>query len=159
LCFYSCHSPYQQSLEGIHLCPTRFFPLASFLVSLFFLSFLCILCFCFFSARHVRSSHHIYNSLSNNPQWFPTSISISQVVQFNRRENLLYQVQRFKVLNIVTDLINALPGNGSVNTVHHATIDEVVFYVVRAMPSAGDGPMNSQPDMSRVFCGVRAEKL
>jgi hypothetical protein len=30
-------------------------------------------------------------------------------------------------LNIVTDLINALPGNGSVNTVQHATIDVDAF--------------------------------
>jgi hypothetical protein len=29
-------------------------------------------------------------------------------------------------------LINALPGNSSVSTVQHATIDEAVFYVVRA---------------------------
>jgi hypothetical protein len=32
-------------------------------------------------------------------------------------------------MNIVTDLINALPGNSSVNTVQHATIDEAVFSV------------------------------
>jgi hypothetical protein len=32
-------------------------------------------------------------------------------------------------INIVTDLINVLPGNGSVNTVQHATIEEAVFYV------------------------------
>jgi hypothetical protein len=32
---------------------------------------------------------------------------------------------------IVTDLINALPGNSSINTVQDATIDEAVFYVVR----------------------------
>jgi hypothetical protein len=49
--------------------------------------------------------------------------------------------------NIVTDLINALPGNSSVNTVQHATIDKTLFYVVRTMPSAGNGPMNSQPHM------------
>jgi hypothetical protein len=29
--------------------------------------------------------------------------------------------------DILTDLINALPGNGSVNTVQHAKIDEAVF--------------------------------
>jgi hypothetical protein len=28
---------------------------------------------------------------------------------------------------IVTDLMNALPGNSSVNKVQHATIDEAVF--------------------------------
>jgi hypothetical protein len=27
----------------------------------------------------------------------------------------------------VTDLVNALPGNGSVNTVQHVTIEEAVF--------------------------------
>jgi hypothetical protein len=32
----------------------------------------------------------------------------------------------------VTDLIKALPGNSSVNTVHYATIGSCVFYVVRA---------------------------
>jgi hypothetical protein len=38
---------------------------------------------------------------------------------------------------IVTDLINALPGNSSVNTAQHATIDEVVF------------SMSSEPSNSR----------
>jgi hypothetical protein len=34
------------------------------------------------------------------------------------------------ILNaIVTDLINALPGNSSVNTVQHATIEKAVFSV------------------------------
>jgi hypothetical protein len=31
--------------------------------------------------------------------------------------------------NNVTDLINALPGNSSVNTVQHATTEEAVFSV------------------------------
>jgi hypothetical protein len=31
--------------------------------------------------------------------------------------------------NIVTDLINALPGNSSVNTVQHGTTEEAVFSV------------------------------
>jgi hypothetical protein len=35
---------------------------------------------------------------------------------------------------IVTDMIIALPGNSSVNTVHHATIEEAVFSVG---PTAG----------------------
>jgi hypothetical protein len=30
---------------------------------------------------------------------------------------------------LLTDLINALPGNSHVNTVHHATIEEAVFSV------------------------------
>jgi hypothetical protein len=33
------------------------------------------------------------------------------------------------LMHIVTDLINALPGNSSVNTVQHATIEEAVFSV------------------------------
>jgi hypothetical protein len=33
------------------------------------------------------------------------------------------------IMNIVTAMINALPGNSSVNTVQHATIEEVVFSV------------------------------
>jgi hypothetical protein len=37
-------------------------------------------------------------------------------------------------------------GNSSVNALRHATIDEAVFYVVRATPSAANGPMNSQSD-------------
>jgi hypothetical protein len=34
------------------------------------------------------------------------------------------------------DLINVLPGNSSVNTVHHATIEEAVFSV-----EPNDGPI------------------
>jgi hypothetical protein len=44
----------------------------------------------------------------------------------------------------ITDLLKALLGNGSVNTFQHATINEAAFYVFRAMPNAGNGPMNSQ---------------
>jgi hypothetical protein len=39
--------------------------------------------------------------------------------------------------NIVKDLINALPGNSSVNTVQHATIDEAVFSMMSAPSSVG----------------------
>jgi hypothetical protein len=38
----------------------------------------------------------------------------------------------FSFINTVTDLTNALTGNSSVNMFQHATIDETVFYVVRA---------------------------
>jgi hypothetical protein len=31
----------------------------------------------------------------------------------------------------VTDLVKALPGNSSVNTIHYATIGGCVFYIVR----------------------------
>jgi hypothetical protein len=39
-------------------------------------------------------------------------------------------------LNTLTDLMNALPGNSSVNTVLHATIDDAVFSMSPA-PSSG----------------------
>jgi hypothetical protein len=41
------------------------------------------------------------------------------------------QISKFKYpgYNNVTDLVNALPGNSSVNTVQHATIEEAVFSV------------------------------
>jgi hypothetical protein len=61
----------------------------------------------------------------------------------------------FPLNTLVMDLINALPGNISVNTVQRATIEEAVFYAVSATPSAGNGPMNSQSDTWRVFCGLR----
>jgi hypothetical protein len=32
-------------------------------------------------------------------------------------------------MSTVTDFVNALPGNSSVNTVHHATIEEAVLRV------------------------------
>jgi hypothetical protein len=51
-------------------------------------------------------------------------------------------VENLKFKHIVTDLINALPGNSSVNTAQHAKIDEDVFYVVRTMPSAATGQIN-----------------
>jgi hypothetical protein len=39
--------------------------------------------------------------------------------------------------NIVTDLMNVLPGNSSVNTVQHATIDEAMFSMSSALSSGG----------------------
>jgi hypothetical protein len=39
------------------------------------------------------------------------------------------EVNTEKVMCIVTDLINVLPGNSSVNTVQHTTIEEAVFSV------------------------------
>jgi hypothetical protein len=39
-------------------------------------------------------------------------------------------------VDVVTDLINALPGNSSVNTVKHATIDEDVFSMLSAPRSS-----------------------
>jgi hypothetical protein len=45
----------------------------------------------------------------------------------NYTDSLIYEQTMLSTYNIVTDLINALPGNSSVNTVQHATIDEAVF--------------------------------
>jgi hypothetical protein len=39
--------------------------------------------------------------------------------------------------NIVTDFINALPGNSSVNTVQHVTVEEAVFSVSAVMSRSG----------------------
>jgi hypothetical protein len=41
------------------------------------------------------------------------------------------------VLYIITDLMNALPGNSSVNTVQQATIDEALFSISSAPSSGG----------------------
>jgi hypothetical protein len=49
--------------------------------------------------------------------WYPYSDVLSSFVYF------------LLLISIVTDLLNALPGNSSVNTVQHATIEEAVFSV------------------------------
>jgi hypothetical protein len=41
------------------------------------------------------------------------------------------------IVSIVTDLINALPGNSSINTVQHVVIDEAVFSMSSAPSSSG----------------------
>jgi hypothetical protein len=43
---------------------------------------------------------------------------------------------------IVTDLINTLPGNSSVNTAQQATTDEAVFSMLSAPSSGGTGSCN-----------------
>jgi hypothetical protein len=40
-------------------------------------------------------------------------------------------------INIVTDLINVLPGNKSVNMVQHATLEEAVFSVSTVTSHSG----------------------
>jgi hypothetical protein len=40
--------------------------------------------------------------------------------------------------NIVTDLMNALPGNSSLNTDQHATIEEAVFSTSAVTPRSGE---------------------
>jgi hypothetical protein len=54
------------------------------------------------------------------------------------RPVLITKLHRLPVNCIVTDLINALPGNSPVNTVQHATIEEAVFSV-SAVTSRSDG--------------------
>jgi hypothetical protein len=49
-------------------------------------------------------------------------------------------------VGIIKDLINALPGNNSVNTVQHATIEGVVFSV-----DPTDAPVDWQ-DSDHVIC-------
>jgi hypothetical protein len=55
------------------------------------------------------------------------------------RNSLLKQIKfsGVKLYYTVTDLINALPGNSSVNTVQHATTDEAVFSISSAQSSGG----------------------
>jgi hypothetical protein len=42
-----------------------------------------------------------------------------------------------KIFNIVTDVINALPGNSSASKVQHAAIDYAVFSMSSALSSGG----------------------
>jgi hypothetical protein len=51
-------------------------------------------------------------------------------------EEVIHQCNRMLKYN-VTDLINALPDNSSVNTVQHATIDQTVFPMSSALSSGG----------------------
>jgi hypothetical protein len=48
----------------------------------------------------------------------------------------------------VTDFINALPDNSSLNTVQHATIDEALFSVSSA-PSSGGTALLCNPFLSK----------
>jgi hypothetical protein len=54
-----------------------------------------------------------------------------------------------KVYSVATDLINALPGNSSVNKVQHATIEEAVFSV-----DPTDAPIDRlySDHVIRVYC-------
>jgi hypothetical protein len=53
-----------------------------------------------------------------------------------RRNSFQYLIQ---MEYIVTNLINALPGSSSVNSVHYATIEEAVFSVSSAQKTEGTG--------------------
>jgi hypothetical protein len=45
----------------------------------------------------------------------------------NTKGTYIYYLHFRSFMHIVTDLINALPGNSSLNTVQHATIEEMTF--------------------------------
>jgi hypothetical protein len=59
--------------------------------------------------------------------------------------------------DILTDLIDALPGNSSVNTVHHAAVDEDVFSVSSAPRQVllTDKSTLSLTRNMRFLCGLR----
>jgi hypothetical protein len=63
-------------------------------------------------------------------------------------ENKAY-ILRVSTVNIAMDLINVLPGNSSVNTVQHATIEEAEFSV-----DPTDMPINwlDSDHVIRVYC-------
>jgi hypothetical protein len=72
---------------------------------------------------------------------------IAQLTSLKFVSSTKSMLSQYSFGRIVTDLINVLPGNSSVNTVQHATIDEAMFFcVIRATSSVGNGPMNSQSD-------------
>jgi hypothetical protein len=52
---------------------------------------------------------------------------VHQFMTFSISLLLLFSVQYAYFFYIVTHLINELPGSGSVNTVHYATVEEAVF--------------------------------
>jgi hypothetical protein len=76
--------------------------------------------------HHVISHRKQYQHGNNTPP-----LSLLAVMYFH-----------WYIIHIVTDSINALPGNSYVNTVQHATIDEAVF----SMSSASSNSRN------RVLC-------
>jgi hypothetical protein len=72
----------------------------------------------------------------------PLNFLLNQILVCYCHSQIFELCRTFKTsvscLHIVTDLINALPGNSSVNTVQHATIEEAVSSV-SAMTSHNSG--------------------
>jgi hypothetical protein len=65
-------------------------------------------------------------------------------IRTNKQQNSKYaqhMVETGHAYDTVTELINALPGNSSVNMVQHATIDGAVFCVIRAQQRWKNGVM------------------
>jgi hypothetical protein len=74
-------------------------------------------------------------------------VFMTKCVSFRRHTNANYLIRiLIHDLNTVTDLINALPGNSSINTVQHATIEEALFFV-----DLTDAPVE-WPDSEQVIC-------
>jgi hypothetical protein len=59
-------------------------------------------------------------------------LHILAIININYMDRLLFD-------NIVTYLINALPGSSSVNTVHYATIEEAGFSMSSAQSNTRNG--------------------
>jgi hypothetical protein len=64
------------------------------------------------------------------PQYLSSAVDVGEL----RR---IKQIHTHTYIHNVTNLINALPGNSSVNAVQQATIDEAVFSMSSAPSSGG----------------------
>jgi hypothetical protein len=56
----------------------------------------------------------------------------------------LHSICQKELKSIVTDLINALPGSSSLNTVHYAAIEEAVFSISSAQNNIRNGVLCDQ---------------
>jgi hypothetical protein len=72
-------------------------------------------------------------------------------------QKILFYGKDYFVVNTVTDLINALPGNSSLNTVQHATTNESVFSM-SSEPSSGGTTGLCNPFLSNVFLNTLPRK-
>jgi hypothetical protein len=81
----------------------------------------------------------VHYSVNNS---IPLAPILSQIKQVHTTLSYYSKIK----FTLVTDFIDALPGNSSVDMVQHTTIIEAVISVVLATPSAGNGPVNSQSD-------------
>jgi hypothetical protein len=82
---------------------------------------------------------------------FSTNSSYKEGNSWEQRRLETWERKNWLLYSVVMDLIYALTGNSSVNTVQHATRGEAVFFVVRATPSAENGPMNLQYDTNNFW--------
>jgi hypothetical protein len=66
------------------------------------------------------------------------------VLWFFETKSVIKTQRRYRTQCIVTDLINALPGNSYVNTVKQAAIDEAVFSMLSAASNSRNGVLCNQ---------------